>query len=232
MEVAKRSATTMSSSWSSPPSPKALRTVPFSEVPRSSSTIRFRPSFRFFSMPAEIVSCSGSKDTNQWNWFVPPVSGTPPQARAYHAAVICEGKLIVIGGDSSTQVFSDVHCLDLTSWEWSKESLHGDSLQPCCGHTAEVVGGGHIVLFGGWGLRGKHKDGRAVQVINTETWECRTLVPDGGPPVRCAGHTMAVLRDESGSVGAGAQLLLFGGQDEEERPLGQTLLLKGQLRLL
>jgi hypothetical protein len=163
---------------------------------------------------------------------VPPVSGTPPQARAYHAAVICEGKLIVIGGDSSTQVFSDVHCLDLTSWEWSKESLHGDSLQPCCGHTAEVVGGGHIVLFGGWGLRGKHKDGRAVQVINTETWECRTLVPDGGPPVRCAGHTMAVLRDESGSVGAGAQLLLFGGQDEEERPLGQTLLLKGQLRLL
>jgi N-acetylneuraminic acid mutarotase len=37
-------------------------------------------------------------DTEQWNWFVPPVSGEPPSARAYHAAVMCESKMVIIGG--------------------------------------------------------------------------------------------------------------------------------------
>jgi N-acetylneuraminic acid mutarotase len=37
-------------------------------------------------------------DTEQWNWFVPPVSGEPPCTRAYHAAVMCGSKMVIIGG--------------------------------------------------------------------------------------------------------------------------------------
>ena len=172
-------------------------------------------------------------DARNWNWFVPHTTGTPPSARAYHAAVVCHASpaegggpcMLIIGGDTASSVEADVHRLDLETWEWRKVSLAGPHrLQPSCGHSAEVLvsstlaaspgkpaaaaeaaeaGGRMVVVHGGWGSKGKYKEGGQVVLIDTHEWRACLLSPELDGPAACAGHTLTALGD-------GNLLALFG----------------------
>ena len=159
-------------------------------------------------------------DTNNWNWFTPPIEGTPPSARAYHAALVCHPSdggapfMLVVGGDTPTCVENDVHQLDLITWEWRKITLRGpEKMQPACGHSAAMLGpptctpcnaasarnasslGRYVLLHGGWGTNGKFKDAGKVQVLDTHEWRLCSVVPDMQAPADCAGHSLTFLED-------------------------------------
>lgn len=62
-------------------------------------------------------------DVRTAHWTQPEVYGTPPKARARHAATIFDDKLFVVGGlsglDNNT-ILDDFCFLDLKTWTWSR----------------------------------------------------------------------------------------------------------------
>jgi len=180
-------------------------------------------------------------DTRNWNWFTPPIEGTPPTARAYHAALVCHPPhgaapfMLVLGGDSPSCVESDVHQLDLITWEWRKITVRGpERMPPACGHSAAILGpppstlgagssagnaaspdagGRYVALHGGWGTNGKFKDAGKVLILDTYEWCLSWLVPDLQGPANCAGHTMTALED--------SHLVLLFGRAPDETLLSQ-----------
>jgi hypothetical protein len=68
----------------------------------------------------------------------PPVTGTPPSARAGHSAILtASDKVVVFGGVSdSGKHLNDVHVLSTQMWNWYKpaptcNSENLDSQNPC-----------------------------------------------------------------------------------------------------
>ncbi|XP_073015177.1 uncharacterized protein [Primulina eburnea] len=87
-------------------------------------------------------------ETFSWKSVVP--SGTPPSKRDSHTCSSWKNKIIVIGGeDSSDYYLSDVHILDTDTLVWCKLNTTGQLLSPRGGHTA-VTFGKNLIVFGGF----------------------------------------------------------------------------------
>jgi N-acetylneuraminic acid mutarotase len=68
-------------------------------------------------------------ETNEWNGPL-VCQGTPPAPRSQHGAVIVEDYLVIIGGYDGTQLFNDVHVLDLQNNTWKQLKPKANSNWP------------------------------------------------------------------------------------------------------
>ncbi|KAG6410262.1 hypothetical protein SASPL_128315 [Salvia splendens] len=87
-------------------------------------------------------------ETFVWKRVFP--TGTPPSKRDSHTCASWNNKIIVVGGeDSSNYYLSDVHILDADTLVWSKLNTTGQLLPPRAGHTTICLGK-KMFVFGGF----------------------------------------------------------------------------------
>lgn len=151
-------------------------------------------------------------------WWRPvATTGTPPEPRSRHAALVVDRFLYIIGGGGSNgTVFGDVYRLDLTSFAWKQIHCSGNFV-PRWGHSASLIridslashatSPTHIIVFGG-------NDGQNMLgdccLLNLITFEWSSITTSNGPSPR-AGHTASALVNLS--VSSPQYLLIFGGGD-------------------
>jgi N-acetylneuraminic acid mutarotase len=68
-------------------------------------------------------------ETNEWNGPL-ICEGTPPAPRSQHGAAIIGDYLVIIGGCDGTQLFNDVHILNLETNTWKKLTPQANSNWP------------------------------------------------------------------------------------------------------
>lgn len=149
------------------------------------------------------------------SWMVLSVAGEKPMPRSNHAAAVIGNKMIVVGGESGSELLDDVQVLNFDNFTWStassKHYLSPSSfplkIPACKGHTL-VSWGKKVLLVGGKTEPGS--DRISVWAFDTET-ECWSLMEGKGDiPVARSGHTV---------VKASSVLILFGGEDAKRRKL-------------
>ncbi|KAI8846809.1 hypothetical protein BC829DRAFT_363300, partial [Chytridium lagenaria] len=153
----------------------------------------------------ETIPPSPAADPTIFSTFLPPTNtacwhrvtlDTPsPCPRAFHAACVVSGGMLVIqGGTDGTHVFSDFWSLDLTH-------RYG---RPRFGHSALALG--HFIHFLGGSDGTRYVEGReTVLAVNLLTLDVQRIGEDG--PRACIGHAVA---------GMGAKGYWVGGFDGRE----------------
>ena len=102
-------------------------------------------------------------------WVSLPCSGAAPSGRAWHSATaVGETMLLVYGGSNGKKLFGDVHSLDLAEWlgdmrggahaRWTKLQCDGEAPPPRMGHTAVLMAGERLWLYGGFVKGGAKKE--------------------------------------------------------------------------
>ena len=90
-------------------------------------------------------------DVNSSRWFKPKISGTPPPPRYAHTAVLAGARIIVFGGKGpKNAVYRDLHALDPITMTWYQGPEGGGAPVARFDHSANLVGGTKMVIFGGW----------------------------------------------------------------------------------
>lgn len=90
-------------------------------------------------------------DVNSSRWFKPKISGTPPPPRYAHTAVLAGARIIVFGGKGpKSTVYRDLHALDPITMTWYQGPEGGGAPVARFDHSANLVGGTKMVIFGGW----------------------------------------------------------------------------------
>lgn len=94
-------------------------------------------------------------DLQEFTWSKLQItSKQQPTARSGHAAALVNNLLVVFGGGSVANCFSDLWVLDLTHGSWSKPEVVGPSPTPRAGHGGVLVGDSWYILGGGNNVKG------------------------------------------------------------------------------
>jgi hypothetical protein len=98
------------------------------------------------------------------SWSQAYVAGSSPAARSRHTATVVGSKLYVFGGGDDSRVYNDLYVLDCglcigdlksksdsktETMSWSRPTAKGVIPSARWGHTAEYIGDGKILIFGG-----------------------------------------------------------------------------------
>lgn len=149
-------------------------------------------------------------DNNKWH--KPKISGTPPAPRYGHSAVLAGSRIIIFGGKGSKNVvFRDLHALDPASMTWFQGPEGSGSPSSRFGHTANLVDGSKMVVFGGWNGEDYFND---VFTLDLEAMAWSQPKCTGPIPCPRQGHTTIQIANN---------LLIFGGiyyQDDLQRAAG------------
>ena len=79
---------------------------------------------------------------------VTPTFGRPPAARSGHTLTHIDGHLILIYGNNSSSMMSDIHAFNIAGNGWTQLTQKGDTVSPRSGHTVSVVRN-KLYLIGG-----------------------------------------------------------------------------------
>ncbi|KAL6549326.1 hypothetical protein OROHE_008443 [Orobanche hederae] len=151
-------------------------------------------------------------DTETFSWQHVVPSGTPPSKRDSHTCSSWKNKIIVIGGeDSSNYYLSDVHILDADSLVWCKLNTSGQLLPPRGGHTT-VGFGKNLFIFGGFSDEENLYDDVYMLDIESGGWVKVTTI-GGGPSGRFS------MAGESLDPEIGGVLVFIGGCNKNLEPL-------------
>ncbi|PIN23839.1 Kelch repeat-containing protein [Handroanthus impetiginosus] len=116
-------------------------------------------------------------ETFSWKRLIP--SGTPPSKRDSHTCSSWKNKIIVIGGeDSSDYYLSDVHILDTDTLVWCKLNTTGQILPPRGGHTTVGIGK-NLFVFGGFSDEQNLYDDVYMLDVENGTWAKIIAIGDG-----------------------------------------------------
>jgi hypothetical protein len=147
-----------------------------------------------------------------WSQIAP--TGTPPSARAGHAAVYdpVRDRVLVIGGEDGVGFQNDVWALSLPGApSWAALSPSGTPPAPRARHTASYDSArDRVVVFGGADESASMNDVWTLALPGSPSWS--EILPTGTPPPARYGHTAIYDTPRDG-------LVVFGGNDEAE-PLG------------
>ncbi|KAF2561669.1 hypothetical protein F2Q70_00018611, partial [Brassica cretica] len=89
-------------------------------------------------------------DLDTMTWDEIDAVGSPPSPRSDHAAAVhAERYLLIFGGGSHTNCFSDLHVLDLQTMEWSRHAQQGEAPTPRAGHAGVTIGENWFIVGGG-----------------------------------------------------------------------------------
>ncbi|KAL6067334.1 BTB domain-containing protein [Balamuthia mandrillaris] len=146
-------------------------------------------------------------DTMTWTQ-VEALSGTPPEGRGLHSAVLIDKKLYIFGGRSNVMgllmnAFSDLAVYDTNTMAWTKVQAKGYPPPARMGQTSTAVGLGKFFVFGGFSGIQYLNDLYAFDVANYQwTKEERT---GGQAPEPRSSHTAVAHED---------RLIIFGGKNQ------------------
>lgn len=123
-------------------------------------------------------------DSDTWHWKNVKLEGKPPSARTYHSAVAVGDRVIIFGGNDAKKSFNSVHVLQKKkaedTWTWFHPCVVGVPPQARTGHSATLVDGNKVLIFGGWDPQQEGVQAAKVFndsfLLNTETWEWEAVV--------------------------------------------------------
>ncbi|KAJ1542983.1 hypothetical protein HK096_008897, partial [Nowakowskiella sp. JEL0078] len=138
---------------------------------------------------------------DQFMWHSIETRGPLPSPRGYHTSNLVGSRLVVYGGSDGHECFSDVHILDLTTFEWMEcNPLHPISR---LSHSSTQVGS-YLFVFGGHDGITYSNDVLLLNLV-TMGWEERKVF--GISPSGRGYHT-AILSD--------SRVYVYGGYDGQE----------------
>ncbi|CAL9116970.1 uncharacterized protein LOC135634069 isoform X1 [Musa acuminata AAA Group] len=122
-------------------------------------------------------------DTETLTWERAVTSGTPPSARDCHSCSSWKNKIIVLGGEDSSDFYlADVHILNADTLAWEPMKTAGKIFPPRAGHTTVALGS-NLFVFGGFtDARNLYDD---LYVLNVESRSWSKVIPENrGPSAR------------------------------------------------
>ncbi|WOK92296.1 kelch domain-containing protein 3 [Canna indica] len=150
-------------------------------------------------------------DTEKLTWELAVTYGCPPSARDCHSCSTWNNRLIVIGGEDSSDFYlADIHILNADTLIWEPMKTSGKLFPPRAGHTTLALGS-NLYVFGGFrDARDLYDD---LHVLNVEHCTWHEVLPENcGPTARfsVAGDCL----DERKGI-----LVFLGGCDKSLEPL-------------
>lgn len=137
---------------------------------------------------------------NSSRWIKPKISGTPPTTRYGHSAVLAGSRIIVFGGKGPKgAVYRDLHALDPVTMTWYQGPEGGGAPTARFDHTANLVGGTKMFVFGGWNGNDFFND---VYILDLEIMAWSKPNCTGPAPSPRKGHC---------SILIGTNLVVHGG---------------------
>ena len=146
-------------------------------------------------------------DLDSLCWHQPAQHGDVPSPRAGHTCNLLPDsqRLIVFGGGNAHGPTNDLHVLDCRSFTWTRPPAFGTPPSPRAGHTACVLSGNELLVFGGGYLNKVHND---LHVFNADTSVWSRPSDTGDLPIPRAGHSSSVI--------GGNRIVVFAGGDAED----------------
>ncbi|XP_071787789.1 uncharacterized protein [Asterias amurensis] len=157
------------------------------------------------------------------SWYEPLVTGKKPKPRSGHSATLLDDQLVIFGGWDAPECFNDVHCLDLTLFDYENIQVMGSPPCPRSWHASAAMPGKRIFIHGGFDGDMAMTDS-FIFCLATCSW---TQVYIPLPMTPCAGHTLITLnqkfRDDGGKDKENEtieddrrqRLMIFGGGNNE-----------------
>jgi len=124
-------------------------------------------------------------DKSQWRELI--TSGNNPPPIRKHTGVISEDEkyMIIFGGvDDDGVLYNSLYVLDLDTNVWTVEHPKGDIPVPRVGHTADMIPGNKMIIFGGNSDKSMLNDVHVLD-ITKKTWT--EMKPGGDIPVARTG---------------------------------------------
>jgi Galactose oxidase, central domain len=152
----------------------------------------------------EILSDPMLFDVDVQLWYQPKFNGPSPRPRGGHSASVLTGDHVVLfGGCNGRKWLNDINVLDASTWTWSRPRVQGTTPAARSYHSAVVIGGDSIVIFGG---NDSTKCFDSVHVLHRKTtctttpppsvsWEWQTPIVMGSAPRARTGHGCTVVDD-------------------------------------
>lgn len=136
-------------------------------------------------------------------WSRAPVHGFLPQRkfRAHSLTLVDNHEAWVFGGCDNEGCSRDVYVLDTETFAWSAPDLAGDAPPPCRAHSATLVDGKRIFIFGG-GAASEYYD--TLWILDTHLRRWSQVVVEGPRPSRRRAHTAVLFK---------GRIIVFGGGD-------------------
>eukprot|EP00929_Paragymnodinium_shiwhaense_P038156 TRINITY_DN20213_c0_g1_i1.p1 TRINITY_DN20213_c0_g1~~TRINITY_DN20213_c0_g1_i1.p1 ORF type:complete len:621 (+),score=116.97 TRINITY_DN20213_c0_g1_i1:103-1965(+) len=152
---------------------------------------------------------AGAGRMPSWVWSRVDTDGVRPAGRQGHAAVELGQRVYVIGGcKEAISCYADVQIFDTEALRWIQEPLEGEPPEPRGGHSATLVFGTDIVVFGGASNAETFGDVLRLDPVKRRWTRVPVLASAGvGGPGRRTGHAAAA--DSRGRV------WIFGGYDAD-----------------
>ncbi|KRW98198.1 hypothetical protein PPERSA_03400 [Pseudocohnilembus persalinus] len=139
-------------------------------------------------------------DVNSNRWHKPKISGTPPASRYGHSAILAGSRIIIFGGKGEKgKIFRDLHALDPVTMTWYQGPEGSGSPSQRFGHSANLIGGTKMLIFGGWNSREYFND---LYLLDLEVMAWTQPQSTGPEPTARYGHT---------SIQVGNNLIIQGG---------------------
>lgn len=139
-------------------------------------------------------------DIDNNKWIRPHFTGIPPSPRYFHASVLAGQKIFFFGGRGPRdRVLKDLHALDPETLEWFEGPEGSGSPTARFGHSASVISGNRIVIFGGQNGEIFFNDVHILH-LDTMSWSKPSLT--GQSPAPRFNHSAVLIKQT---------ILIFGG---------------------
>ncbi|KAG6496067.1 hypothetical protein ZIOFF_043915 [Zingiber officinale] len=169
-------------------------------------------------------------DLKNMTWSSPAIKGEPPAPRDSHTATSIGNKIVVYGGDCGDHFHGEVDVLDIDTMTWSRTKksalkfncgfvvwqleVKGSTPGVRAGHAAVSIGT-KAYIIGGVGDKQYYSDVWVLDTISS-SWAQLDILGDQQPQGRFS-HS---------AVDINADIAIFGGCGEDERPLNELIILQ------
>ncbi|EJD43628.1 galactose oxidase [Auricularia subglabra TFB-10046 SS5] len=134
-------------------------------------------------------------------WSRAPVHGLLPSRKfRAHTSTLVDSVAWVFGGCDEHGCSRDVYCLDIETFQWSHPDLAGDWPVPCRAHTATLVDGKRIFVFGG-GANADYYD--SLYILDTAQRKWSQVTVPGPKPIQRRAHTAVYYKGRIWVFGGG-----------------------------
>lgn len=128
------------------------------------------------------------------------MQGTPPAPRFGHTALLAGSRIIIFGGKGGkNKAFKDLHALDPVTMTWYQGPGGAGAPPARFNHSANIVGGTKMYVFGGWDGKNYFND---IYILDLEIMAWQRPETSGPAPTPRQGHA---------SILIGNNLVVHGG---------------------
>jgi len=200
-----------------PPAPRTQPTLTSIGAEPQSALILFAGYALNIGCVNDLWRCVISLDASSMpvpTWEKLEPSGTAPEPRYGHSAtyVASKSRIVYFGGQDPTRQFGDVHLLEPDSPTWSQPSVSGSAPMARMKHSATLVSGSQILVFGGFNKKERVLSDFTMLDLaadcSSATWMPITAdAPPGSKAISArAQHSACASQD-------GRHVFIFGGYD-------------------